>query len=189
MSALGGEETSLVRDRVSVNDARADLEENRHGDFNLTFPAKNYGLPACELGRNPSKPLRCKGASAGMCGIVPASWSNLSAIPGIAGRDGLASVCQHSHTKHLLQNDCTSFMDRLNSRPKSALFSRAWIRFEVAETIPRQILSRPGKKVSPAAFGGQRSSLVRWRNRSGSRGATASCRSFGGRKGGVLIPG
>ena len=31
----------------------------------------------------------------------------------------------------------------------------------MAETIQRQIPSRPAKKVSQAAFGGQRSSLVR----------------------------
>ena len=30
---LGVKQTSLVRDRVSVNDPRVDLEENRHGDF------------------------------------------------------------------------------------------------------------------------------------------------------------
>jgi hypothetical protein len=34
----------------------------------------------------------------------------------------------------------------LNSRPKSALFSPAWIRFEVPETIPRQIQSTAALK-------------------------------------------
>ena len=43
--ALGVKQTSLVRDRVSVNDPRVDLEENRHGVSNSTFPAKNYGSP------------------------------------------------------------------------------------------------------------------------------------------------
>ena len=41
-------------------------------------------LRAAELGRNPSKPLRCKGSSAGYEGIVPAIGPNHPAIPQIA---------------------------------------------------------------------------------------------------------
>lgn len=80
MSALGGvKQTSLVRDRVSVNDPKVDLEENR-ACFN-------------------------KGSSAGCEGIVPAFGPNHPAIPQIAGRDGLASDCQHSHHKPLIHSN------------------------------------------------------------------------------------
>jgi hypothetical protein len=95
---LGVKQTSLVRDRVSVNDPRVDLEENRHVFLIRPSLLRIMVSLLLELGRNPSKPLRCKGSSAGCEGIVPAIGPNHPAIPQIAGRDGLASDCQHSHT-------------------------------------------------------------------------------------------
>ena len=63
---LGVKQTSLVRDRVSVSDARADLEENRHGNSNSTFPAKNYGLPARRIREKPIQATETQGVFCGM---------------------------------------------------------------------------------------------------------------------------
>ena len=85
---LGVKQTSLVRDRVSVNDPRVDLEENRHVFLIRPSLLRIMISLLLELGRNPSKPLRCKRSSAGCEGIVPAIGPNHPAIPQIAGRDG-----------------------------------------------------------------------------------------------------
>ena len=54
-------QTSLLRDRVSVKDPRADLKENRHGDSISTFPAKNYGLPAPRIREKPIQATEMQG--------------------------------------------------------------------------------------------------------------------------------
>ena len=81
---LGVKQTSLVRDRVSVNDLRVDLEENWHGDSNSSFPAKNCGLPARRIREKPIQATEMQGGLLLGCeGIVPATWPNHPAIPQI----------------------------------------------------------------------------------------------------------
>jgi hypothetical protein len=75
---LGVKQTSLVRDWVSVNDPGVDLEENRHGDSNSTFPAKNYGLPAFRIREKPIQATEMQGV---FCWDVKACPCNLAKSP------------------------------------------------------------------------------------------------------------
>jgi hypothetical protein len=54
-------QTSLVRDRVSVNDPRVDLEENRHVFLIRPSLLRIMVSLLLNLGRDLSNPLRCWG--------------------------------------------------------------------------------------------------------------------------------
>jgi hypothetical protein len=96
-SALGGE-ADIPRSRSGVRyDPRVDLEENRHVFLIRPSLLRILVSLLLELGRNPPKPLRYKGSLLDVKALSLQIGPNLPAISQIAGRDGLASDCQHSH--------------------------------------------------------------------------------------------
>ena len=156
---LGVKQTSLFRDRGPLMTREFELEENRHVFLIRPSLLRIVVSLLLELGRTPSKPLRCKGLLLGCEGIVPAIGPNHPAIPQIAGRDGLASDCQHSHDKSLDIAQFSCFHETAKFTPELPPECDPSHSFYAAETLLlRRILAPLGReKVSRAAFGGQHS--------------------------------
>ena len=75
-----------------------------------------------ELGRNPSKPLRCKRLLLGCDGICPCNLAKSPCNSPNCRGDGLASDCQHSHLKSLILKKFLVMASEANSPPFPASF-------------------------------------------------------------------
>jgi hypothetical protein len=78
--------------------SRVSVAENPGAVFLMDLPCVGMMVSLLlELGRDLPNPLRYEGFLLGSDGAVAAIWQNHPAFPQIAGRDGLAPDCQHSH--------------------------------------------------------------------------------------------
>ena len=94
-----------------------------------------------KLGRGTSNAFRCGDFLRGPVAAFPAFWRNLPAIPSLAGRDGLASDCQHSHLVAGFLALCRGPPDLLEEARKCAT---SWLRFCLKRAERRKPLPKKG---------------------------------------------
>ena len=72
------------------------------------------------LGRRTSNALRCCDFLRRSVSVFPAFWRNLPAFTTLAGRDGLASDCQHSHLVAAFSLSCRLWPKSAEKSQKTA---------------------------------------------------------------------